>query len=447
MSGSAHSKRKPLDWFAGLAGLALCIGLVWFEPQWVSNPSMRFAIVAALGFLLLAGTLAAELLAPLGLPHLTAYIAVGIVAGPHVLGLVSHDTAKHLAPVNALAIALIALAGGLELELEALRRVLRSVLVANLIQTLVVGGVTAAAFVLAVPYLPFLRGLALPAVFGSALLWGVLATSRSPSATLAVIAQTRARGPLTNWSLAFVMTSDVFVVVLAALAMVVARPLLTDATEFSPQRLGALVHEILGSTSLGVTLGLLVAIYIRLVGKMLILLLLVLGFVVTDALRYIEFDPLLAFLVAGFVIRNLTSQGEQLLKAVERTSGVVFVAFFATAGAHLDIPLLARTWPIALAFAITRALATWAAARTAAAVTRDPPLVRRWSVTALVSQAGLTLALSAGIEREFPQLGAGFRSLVLATVALNEVFGPILFKLALDRAKETAPMSTAEVST
>jgi Kef-type K+ transport system membrane component KefB len=137
-------------------------------------------------------------------------------------------------------------------------------------------------------------------------------------------------------------------------------------------------------------------------------------------------------------VENLTAQGGKLLHAIEQTGSVVYVVFFATAGAHLDIPLLRSLWPVALALAGSRAVTTWIAARIASRLAGDPPVLHRWGWSSLVSQAGLTLGLSVVVEREFPSFGAQFRSLVIATVALNEVVGPIFFKLALERAGEAS---------
>jgi hypothetical protein len=67
-------------------------------------------------------------------------------------------------------------------------------------------------------------------------------------------------------------------------------------------------------------------------------------------------------------------------------------------------------------------------------------VLRRWSWSGLVSQAGLALGLSGIIAREFPSIGTGFRALAIATVAINEMVGPVLFKLALDRTGETSPI-------
>jgi Kef-type K+ transport system membrane component KefB len=425
--------------------LATCLGLALAVTKLEPFGHSHFNAILAVGYLLFAGTMLANLVEPLKLPHLTAYIAVGVVGGPYVLHLVDHEAVKHLVPVNTLAISLIALAGGLELEARLVVKLLRSLFWSNVVQTVIVGITTAGAFLLLSPYIPFTAGLTLAQRIGVAALWGLLATSRSPSATLAILAQTKAQGPLTRWTLAFVMSSDVIVVVLSALLFVAVRPLLLDDATLSTARLVVLAREIVGSVSLGICLGLVLSAYLRLVGKQLLLILLVLGFVVTDGLKYVHFDPLLAFLVTGFMVRNLSHQGEKLLEAVSRTSGVVFVVFFATAGSHLDLQQLRSMWPIAVTFFLVRWGATLIASRASSAIARDEPQVRRYGWAPLVSQAGLTLALSQSIEREFPVLAEGFRSLVIATVAVNEVIGPILFKFALERTGETsAPLRTRD---
>jgi Kef-type K+ transport system membrane component KefB len=293
--------------------------------------------------------------------------------------------------------------------------------------------------------IPFAHSLTLSALVGVGLLWGTLSVSRSPSAVLGIMAQLRPRGALTDFSLTFVMTSDVVVVVLMAGMLAVTRPMIDPGATFTLSALGDLGHELLGSVALGTTLGLLLAAYLRVVGKYLLLVFLLLGFGMSELLYYLHFEPLLTFLTAGFLVQNLTDQGEKLLHAIEKTGSVVYVVFFATAGAHLDIPLLRNLWPVALTLAASRAVATLVAARFASRLADDPPVVRTWGWSGLVSQAGLTLGLSVIIEREFPSFGKDFRSLAIATVALNEVAGPVLFKLALDRAGEASKSEAARI--
>lgn len=419
---------------------ALSLGIVFLvvmaATRIVPEVGSHLGTLSGIGFLLLAGTLLSELLETIGLPHLSGYLLAGIIGGPHVLHLVDHATVENLSPVNTMALALIALGGGAELRVATLRAVGRSVAYGLSLQS-AIGLITlGAVFLLLSRYVPFARDLPWTSLIAVSLLWGTLAVSRSPSACLGVLAQTRAKGPLASYSLASIMASDVVVVVLMACVIVVVRPLIMGGG-MSVENLRMLGHEIVGSVAVGTSLGLGLALYLRLVGKNLLLVLVALGFGLTEFMRYVHIDPLLSFLTAGFVVQNLSLQGDKLLHAVEQASSLVFIVFFATAGAHLDLPLLAALWPIALGLSSARALVTVGTAIWGSRIAGDPAVIRRWGWSSLISQAGLTLGLSVVIVRTFPEFGEGFRSLVIATVALNEMVGPVLFKYALDRTGES----------
>lgn len=441
MSHAAAHRSGPATRLVQAGSLGVVFLIVLGATQLAPEAAGPLGALSAIGFLLLAGTLASELLETIGLPHLSGYLLAGIVAGPHVFHLVDHATVDALSPVNTLALALIALGGGAELRFATLREVGRSVTYGLLLQSAIGLIVLSAVFLSISRYVPFARGLPWPTLIAVALLWGTLAVSRSPSACLGVLSQTRAKGPLAAYSLAFIMASDVVVVVMMACVIVGVRPLMMGGG-ISVADLRVLGHEIVGSVAVGTSLGLALAAYLRLVGKNLLLVLVALGFGLTELMRYIHIDPLLSFLTAGFVVQNLTLQGDKLLHAVEQAASLVFIVFFATAGAHLDLPLLGQLWPIALGLAGARALVTVSTAAWASRVAKDPPVIRRWGWSSLISQAGLTLGLSVVIVRTFPEFGEGFRSLVIATVALNEMVGPILFKYALDRTGETQPRTS-----
>ncbi|WP_437787255.1 cation:proton antiporter [Sorangium sp. So ce1097] len=439
-SGRHHGSapKGPLNHLTHAVALVILFGVLYATTRAVPHDHGPAGTIASIGFLLLAGTLASELVEPLRLPHLSGYILAGVIAGPHVLKLVDHHAVEEISRVNMLALALIALAGGAELRLEMVKKSLRSLLLHNLVQTVLVFVVMTGVFYAARSLVPFAAGLPITAAFGVAILWGVIAVTRSPSAVLGILSQTRATGPVAMNTLAFVMTSDIIVIVVTAVALSTVRPLIEPGTTMSMHEIELLGREILGSISIGTTLGLALAAYMRLIGRQLILVLVALGFGATEVLRYLRFDALLVFVVAGFVVANLSQQGEKLVHAVEDAASVVFVLFFATAGAHLDLPLLKTMWPVALLFGASRAFVTWVASRIGSRLADDPPVLRKYAWCGLVSQAGLTLGISMTIERAFPSIGAGFGALVIGCVALNEVFGPILFKYALDRTGETA---------
>lgn len=444
MSGqSASLFRRGIQLVSLLVVTAVLLGVGKIAP----SSSSAAGIAAALGLLLMAGVLCSEVLDLIKLPHLTGYICAGVVAGPQVLHLIDHETVNDLSEVNALALSLIALAGGLELRISTIKEVARSLTYATLVHTFIGFLVTAGGFLLLRSWIPFTAALPLSAAIGVSMLWGVLAISRSPSATLAILAQIRPDGRLTRYALAFVMSSDIVVVLMMAACMVIARPLIVPGSSISVATLGSLGHELYGSISVGTTLGLLLALYLKFVGHRLITILVLLGIGFSAGVRYLHLEPLLTFIVAGFVVQNLSEQGDRLLAAIEHTGAIVFVVFFATAGAHLDLQLLATLWPVALSLVLIRATITIAGQWFASRLANDPPVLRRWAWSPLISQAGMTLGLSVLVERSFPTIGPPFASLVVATVAVNEIVGPVLFKFALDRLGESgkAPAGGAHV--
>ncbi len=441
-AGRKHGKTM-LSRGVDLLSLMILFGIMWGAGYMVPAYRGEAAVLAALGFLLLAGTLLSELVEVVGMPHLSGYLFAGIIAGPHVLHLVEHDSVKRLEPVNTLAIALIALAGGAELRIDALKRSLRSLLFALGLQTFLGIGLMAVVFAIARP--AFVAHLPFTGVLGVALLWGVVAITRSPSACLGVLSQTRASGPLARFSLAFVMASDVVVVVMLATAVTLARPLVEPGVALSFSAFSSLGHEILGSVSLGTTLGLVLAAYLKVSGRQLLVVLIALGFGATEVLHYLNYEPLLTFMVAGFVVQNLSKQGERFIHAIEETGGVVYVVFFASAGAHLNVPLLKDFWPTALLLTGARAAVTIGTARLSSALAKDEPAVKKYGWGPLISQAGVAIGIASVIAAKFPSFGAGFRDVAIACVALNEMVGPVLFKLTLDRAKESqAPAPTLD---
>ncbi|GMU76597.1 MAG: hypothetical protein AMXMBFR45_20880 [Gammaproteobacteria bacterium] len=454
--------------------LLATLGLSWMVQQSSTVESSIAAAIAALGLLLLAGTLFSELAEVVGLPHLTGYLLAGIIVGPHVLGIIGHDTVERLGVFNELALALIALAGGAELRIDSLRRAARSLVWAHLLQILAIIVVVGGCFVALRGHIPFLAGMGLVPTLMVALLWGVLATTRSPSAVLGLLAQLRPRGPLTDMTLAFVMSSDVVVIILLAIALSVAQLGIDPSAGFDPAAFGEVGYELLGSAALGTTLGVILALYLWASrprpaaagsaaataaaaapdtgapalepavaetaddgGRNLLLVLLLLGLPMSALLDYVHLNPLLAFMVAGFAVQNFSRGGERLLHAVEKTGAIVFVVFFATAGAHLDLQGFVAIWPVAVILAGVRLVVTLAAARAASRIAGDAPVIRSWGWSGLVSQAGLALGVALVIVREFPDFGDGFRTLAIGVVGLNELFGPVLFKLALDRSGET----------
>ena len=434
----ARYKKTTIDRVLYAGALMVLFAIVAEAKRATPHFSGSLATIGAIGFLLLAGTLLAELGELIGLPHLTGYLVAGALAGPYLLDLVDQNTVASLGMVDRLALSLIALAGGAELKLSMLTSGFKSLAWSMFLQCAVGMIVMGLVFVGLRGMIPFTHALTIAQLCGVGLLWGMMAITRSPSACLGILSQTKADGPLTRYSVAFIMSSDVVVIVMLAAVMTVARPLISPQSTFSLDVFNSLGREILGSVALGTTLGLALAAYLHLVGKQLLVLFIVLGFGVNEGINYVHFDPLLAFLVAGFVVQNLSKHGGRFLEAIEQTGGVVYIIFFASAGAHLDIPLLKQLWLVGLILCAARGAVTYVVSRVSGFLAKDPPVIKKWAFSGLIAQAGIALGLIPLITREFPELGGGFGALAIAAIAINQLVGPILFQYALEKNGECA---------
>jgi Kef-type K+ transport system membrane component KefB len=399
----------------------------------------------AFGFALIAAALAGDLFERLRLPRITGYLLFGMLCGPFVANIISRTMARELALVNGLAIALIAFMAGLELNLRRLRPRLGAILRLSAIQLgLVYVGMFGAIW-LAWPWLPIVPEATGVVRLTLAALLATLVVSFSPTVTIAVIADSRARGPLAELVLALVVMADLALIVLFTLAIQAVRWTLGDTGAEEAGLLARLLWEIAGSFAFGGIVGSLFAFYLRHVGREVTLMLLALCVVVSQVGAAFDFEPLLAALAAGLVVENVAPpSGDALKDAVERGALPVLVVFFAAAGASLHLDALGAIGMIALAVSAVRLvfvrMGGYLGARVGGGIDRE---IGGMAWMGLVSQAGVTLGLTIIVATEFPEWGARVQTLMVALIALHELVGPVLFRTALARAGEIGRMEDA----
>lgn len=397
----------------------------------------------AVGFLLLAAFLMGWLAKQLRFPKLTGYLVAGLVAGDSVLGLLPEASTGDLRIFTGVAVSLIALTAGTELEMRAMRPLLRTVGwlsgLASIGTIFVIGG---AAFMLA-PLLPFMDALGFESRIAMAAVLGVVISANSPAVVVALRNETSADGPLCRTVLGVVVVGDLLVILAFAGVSAAAAPLLGNESDQ-----GALVHlvwHIGGSLVIGAGVAGVLWLYLRYVGQSTALFVVALCFVVAEVGARIGLDPLLVALSAGIIVRNATPHGNALHEAIEGSSLPVYLVFFAAAGASIHLDVLAMVGIPAVLLALVRAASFLGLSRIATAIARPDPVVRRWVGFGLLPQAGLALALGLLMVKTFPAVGEGAGTLVLGIVAINEMVAPVLYRLALVRSGE-AGRGAAEVS-
>jgi len=411
--------------------------------QPLGTPGYGSQALLAFGFLVLGAYAAGELATSIRIPKLVGYIIAGVAFGPSALGTVSTDAVSDLAPVSSLAIALIAFLAGAELRWSEVREhggtILR-ILVSELGVTLV--ALTALLMALR-SYVPFLRGGTPVEALVLSLLFASIAVVHSPAVTMALLTETRARGPVSRTTLGVVLFSDVVVVLMLTGTLALVRVLVPlRGADAAPVAYGSVAWEVGGAVLVGAALGGLVALYLRFLRRELFLFAVIVAFFGAEIAKLMHVEPLLTLIVAGFVAKNISApeHGAALVAAMERAAAPVFVVFFALAGAHVSVADLVQLWPLVLPLALVRAFGIWAGSGLGArwaGLTGDADAgVRRYLWAGLISQAGVAIGLASVVAEAYPNRGGQIRSLFLALVAVNEASGAILFRRALERSGE-----------
>jgi Kef-type K+ transport system membrane component KefB len=395
------------------------------------------------GFLILAAYTVGEVAAAIRVPKIVGYMAAGLLFGPHVLGAISVDGTARLTPVSQLAIALIAFLAGAELRWNELREhgsALLKMLTAEL-------GLTFAVLVGLIYALhgmiPPLAGAPPGEALAFALLFAAMAVVHSPAVTMALLTETGARGPVARTTLGIVLLADVAVVLLFSATLAIARSIAPPEGVDTVIGVGTVLWEIGGALIVGALLGGAVALYLRYVGRELMLFAVLVTFFGLEIARLAHVEVLLTLLTAGFVAESTSSRGEELRHAMERSAAPIFVVFFALSGAVIDIGAVAPLLPLVLPIALIRAAGLWAGTRLGAAWAGVAGPERRLAWMGLVSQAGVAIGLAAILAEAYPGRGVYLQGLLLALIAVNQTVGPILFRRALSKGGELAPEETA----
>ena len=391
----------------------------------------------ALGFIMIFAFLGGKNISRLNLPQITGYILAGVVCGPYLLKLLQTGDVHDLQLLDGLALSLIALTAGGEMERKRLRGSWRGITFLVFFQTVfIVGGVILFVWIFR-SFFPFFSGKPGHEVFALSLLLGTLATATSPSTTIAVITESRAKGKYSDLVLSAAVVKDFVLIIFFAFSLSFSKSLVFPGKAFDFDFLLGILSEIGGSVLLGIAVGVAITLYLKFVKKEITVFILSVAFFTYQISHHFGLHPLLVCLLAGFMVKNFSSQGESLIDALERSSVPVFVIFFAISGASIDLGALRKSWTLALIFVIWRGFLKFCGTYAGGKLASEDSVVKRQSWAGFISQAGVALGMAIIIERTFPSWGVEFKALVLAVIAINQIIGPVLLQRFLVNVGET----------
>ena len=403
------------------------------------------SIFLSLSIALLAGLLLSRLAKIVKLPAVTAYLISGVLIGPFVLGALNipgigiiSEQIEGFGLISDLALGFIAFSMGNEFRLSQLKKIGKQATVIGVLQALITTVVVDVALIALHFAMP--DTLSIPA----AIVLASVATATAPAATLMVVKQYKAKGPVTDVLLPVVALDDAVGLVVFAISFGIARSMRTAGVSPLSIILEPLL-EIVLSLLLGFVMGLLFTLcekYFHSRSKrMAVSVTFVMLTVALSSLKFeiggihIAFSSLLACMMLGTVFCNICEVSEELMDRADRWTTPVLILFFVISGAELDLSVFAQ-WTVVvvgIVYIIARSLGKYYGASISARMTKSDPKIIKYLGITLLPQAGVALGMAIKAIELGPD-GAIVRNITLFAVLIYEIVGPFLTKMALTKA-------------
>ncbi len=401
---------------------------------------------------MLVGLMLSRLAKLVSLPAVTAYLVAGIIVGPFCIGALgvdglgfnSAESIEHLSVISTAALGFIAFSIGNEFRLSQLKQTGKAATFIGIFQAL------AAALIVDVVLLVLSVTGVLPISKPAAIVLGAIATATAPAATLMVVRQYKAKGELTDLLLPIVAIDDAVGLIVFAVSLSIARVL--DNPEATMDIVSIIVNpliEIVASLAFGALMGVVLTLIERFFHSRSKRMSMAIAFVfLTVALSMLKFhigpveigfSSLLVCMMLGTMFCNLCDYSEELMERVDGWTTPLFILFFVLSGAELDISVFgnASVVIIGVTFLLARALGKWGGAGLSAKWMKCSPKVCKYLGITLLPQAGVALGMSLQVS----DLADGYliRNIVLFSVLILELVGPLFTKIALTRAGDIIP--------
>lgn len=408
----------------------------------------------AIGIAMLAGLMLTRLTKRFNLPDVTSYLIAGLLVGPLVLGrlgipglgFTSFDFVGEMSLISDVALGFIAFSIGNEFRLEDLKQIGRQATIVGIVQALTATlFVDAALFVLHL----ILGNEVLP--LSTCLILGAIATATAPAATIMVINQYKAKGPLTSILLPIVALDDAVGLMVFAVSNGIAKAIISGSVSLVSVLVNPLL-EIVFSLALGAGMGWLFSHLERFFHSRSKRLSLTVCFVfMCVALSKLEiplgggvelgFSSLLVCMMCGTFFCNLCDFSDEIMYRTDRWTAPVFVLFFVLSGAELDLRVFqsAAVIGIGVVNILARSAGKIIGAHFSAKATHCQDTICKYLGITLLPQAGVALGMSVTVAAEFGAEGALIRNITLFCVLIYELVGPVFTKMALTAAGEIEP--------
>ncbi len=386
----------------------------------------------------------------LKLPLITGFLAVGIISGPYVAGLITKDAVHKLSFINDISLAFIAFAAGAELYLKELHGRFKTISWMTFGQLVVTFVLSSIILYYISEYIPFMDGMGTASKLAISMLIATIFVARSPASAIAIINELRAKGKFTQTAIGVTVIKDVLVIILFTICFALAGTMIKGEA-FKVSTFFILIIELVSSIGLGFAFGKIISLFMsfNLNEKLKIILIVGLGWgiyafahLVGDlSMKYwhLKFylEPLLIGIVASFYTINYTKHRIEFLKVIEDAGPSIYIMFFTLTGAAISLEVLEHFWLIALVLFVIRLLTMILGSFLGAFAAGETGLFMRIGWMPYVTQAGVGLGLVTVVALAYPEWGEEFETILIAVIVLNQIVGPSLFKWSINKMGES----------
>lgn len=409
-------------------------------------------ILLSISVALLAGLLMTRLFKRFKLPAVTAYLIAGVLIGPYCigalgiegLGFVTSEEVSSLSLISQVALGFIAFSIGNEFRVGDLKQIGK--------QAFVIGIFQALAATLCVDLALFAIHMAMPDKLSLAqvITLGAIATATAPAATLMVVRQYKAKGPLTSLLLPIVALDDAVGLIIFAVSFGIAKTLVSGTVDIVSIIVNPLV-EIVCSLILGAIMGWVLTQLEKLFNSNTNRLNMTIAFVfLTVALSMLKFEigpvhigfsSLLVCMMLGTVFCNTCPLSHDLMEKSDKWTSPLFALFFVISGAELELSVFTDVaiMGIGVVYIIFRCAGKYTGTLLSARATKCSPQICKYLGITLFPQAGVALGMCA-TAMVLGEQGNLIRNITLFAVLIYELVGPLLTKMALTAAGDIQPM-------
>lgn len=383
-------------------------------------------IYTYLSLALILGILSVKVMEKVKFPNVTGYIIIGLIAGPYCMNILTLEAVEKFSIIPDIALGVIAFSIGAEFKMSYLKIVGKA--------PVIIAFAEAVCAVLVVDLVLILTGNDV----SFSLVLGAIAAATAPAATLMVVRQYNAKGPVTNTLLPVVAIDDAIALMCFGLSVALAKSIGSAGDVSILTTLMEPIIEIAGSILFGAIIGIIlkfmIAWYTGNGSRLTIALAMI--FLCIGISNLVGLSSLLVCMSMGAVFTNISKYSDETFKNLDNITHPLFLLFFVISGAELDLTVLPSVGFIGLIYVIFRVVGKVAGASIGAKISKAEPVVIKYLGFTLIPQAGVAIGLAGIATSIVPDYGLKIQTIILCGTIIYELIGPLVTKVALTKAGE-----------